>query len=88
MTAKRPMSAHAAAAKAMRQELRKAIPGVKFSVRSSSFFKGTVVNVYWDGEGTTEREISKVISKYQIGIGDADSGIPQVNYVQLHVIRD
>lgn len=97
-TSKRPMSRHALAAKAIRQELKARIPGVKFRVTSESFSMGNAVNVYWNGEGSTEAEISAVISKYQWGHFDGMSDcyeatnsrddLPQVKFVQLYRIRD
>lgn len=94
----RTQTPHAAAAKAIRKELKEKIPGVKFRVRSESFSMGNAVNVYWNGEGTDEREISDVISKYQYGHFDgmhdtyeasnSRDDLPQVKFVQLYLVRD
>jgi len=96
---KRTVTPHAAAAKAIRQELKEKIPSVKFKVRSESFSMGNAISVYWNGdEKTNSRAISDVISKYQYGHFDGMNDIyessnnrddlPQVKFVSLHLTRD
>jgi glyceraldehyde-3-phosphate dehydrogenase/erythrose-4-phosphate dehydrogenase len=94
----RTQTLHALAAKAIRKELKEKIPGVKFRVRSESFSMGNAVDVYWNGEGTDEAEISEVISKYQEGhfdgmtdtyeMSNCRDDIPQVKFVHLNLVRD
>lgn len=97
MTTQRRLTEHAATAKAIRAELKEQIPSVKFRVRSQSFSMGNAVDVFWNGEGTTEAEISAVISKYQYGrvnsmtdgydMTNSRSDLPQVKYVHLNLER-
>ncbi|MFM5576870.1 DUF3560 domain-containing protein [Aeromonas veronii] len=54
-----------AAAKNVRRDLKKAFPGVKFSVKSSY----TTINVSWQ-DGPTRRQVEDVIDKYQQGTFD------------------
>lgn len=60
------LSTWARAAANIRQELRRAFPGVKFTVRSDSFSMGNSVNVGWD-LGPTTREVDALLGKYQYG---------------------
>lgn len=86
-------SSHAAAAAAIKTELKTKFPGVKFSVISDSFSMGDSVDVSWEN-GPTSLEVSGVTSKYQYGHFDgmADmyeysnsrNDIPQAKYVQTH----
>lgn len=62
----RTRSTHAAAAQAIRQDLKKAFPGVKFRVRSSSFSMGNSVDVDWT-DGPTGSEVDRIIGRYQYG---------------------
>ena len=85
------LSSHAAAAKAIREELKTAFPSVKFSVTSESFSMGNSVRVDWTN-GATEKQVSEIVSKYQYGHFDGMSDmyensnsrddIPQTKYVQ------
>lgn len=59
-------SEHAAAAQAIRQDLKKAFPGVKFQVRSRSFSMGSSVDVGWT-DGPTRSEVDRIIGRYQYG---------------------
>lgn len=60
------LSTHANAAKAIRTELKKLFPDIKFSVRSDSFSMGNSVDVSWT-DGPTTDQINDVIKKYQYG---------------------
>lgn len=64
--ATRTKTTHAAAAQAIRQDLKKAFPGVKFKVRSSSFSMGNSVDVDWI-DGPTRDEVNRIIGRYQYG---------------------
>lgn len=60
------LSGHAAAAKAIREELKKAFPAVKFSVVSESFSMGNSVHINWT-DGATTKEVESITDKYQYG---------------------
>lgn len=87
---KRVKSTHAAAAQAIRQDLKKAFPGVKFRVRSSSFSMGNSVDVDWT-DGPTRSEVDRIIGRYQYGHFDGmqdlyeysnrRDDLPQAKYV-------
>jgi hypothetical protein len=64
--AKRPLSTQAAAAKAIRGELKAAYPTVKFKVTSSSFSMGDDVKIRWT-DGPTTKEIEAIVGKYEYG---------------------
>lgn len=84
------MTEHAQAAKAIRQELKKAFPNIKFTVRSSSFSMGDDVRIDYVN-GVPSKEVEKIVNKYQAGQFDGmqdlyeynnrRSDIPQVKYV-------
>jgi hypothetical protein len=57
-------------AAAIRVELKKAFPGVKFSVRSSTFSMGDSVGVSWT-DGPTEPAVENVINRFQYGTFDS-----------------
>lgn len=57
------------AAKNIRIELKKAFPGVKFSVKSEYYSGGNSVNVYWT-DGPTTEQVEKITGKYQEGSFD------------------
>lgn len=88
--ATREKSEHAAAAQAIRQDLKKAFPGVKFRVRSSSFSMGNSVDVDWT-DGPTRSEVNRIIGRYQYGHFDGmqdlyeysnrRNDLPQAKYV-------
>jgi len=60
------ISTHAAAAAAIRRDLKAAFPSVTFTVRSSSFSGGDSVDVGWiDGPSSTS--INAIIGTYQYG---------------------
>lgn len=54
------------AAKNIRTELKRAFPGHKFSVRSSTYTGGDSVDIHWD-LGPTEKEVEAITGKYQEG---------------------
>lgn len=86
------ISEHAAAAKAIRAELKKAFPTVKFSVRSECFSMGDAVRISYT-DGPTTKEVQTIVGKYQYGtfngmedIYENDNmveGLPQTKYVQV-----
>ena len=53
-------------AKAIRSELKKGFPGVKFSVRSKTFSGGDAVYVRWI-DGPARDLIQSILDKYQEG---------------------
>lgn len=88
--ATRTKTTHAAAAQAIRQDLKKAFPGVKFMVRSRSFSMGNSVDVEWT-DGPTRSEVDRIIGRYQYGHFDGmqdlyeysnrRDDLPQAKYV-------
>lgn len=88
--AKGHVSSHAACAAAIKAELTGLYPGIKFSVKSSSFSMGDSVNVNWT-DGPTSKEVDEIIKKYQYGHFDgmqdiyensnSRDDIPQSKYV-------
>jgi hypothetical protein len=98
----KPITPHAACAKAIRAELKKAFPKVKFNVRSESFSMGDAVRIGWT-DGVTTDQVKEIVSKYQYGTFDGmtDSyditnnrqDLPQVKFVQTsrdfseHVVK-
>ena len=83
-------SPHAAAAAAIRKELKVAFPNTKFRVISSSFAGGNSVSVGWV-DGPTMDGVRGIVDKYQYGHFDGMDdlykntnvieGMPQVKYV-------
>ena len=83
-------SPHAAAAQAIRQDLKKAFPSVKFRVRSDSFSMGNSVDVSWT-DGPTRSDVDRIIGRYQYGHFDGmqdlyeysnrRDDLPQAKYV-------
>lgn len=89
------MTPHAAAAKAIRDELKAAFPGEKFSVRSESFSMGNAVKVNYPG-GLLPQDVERleeIAYKYQEGRFDgmtdsyeysnARDDLPQVKFVHV-----
>lgn len=84
------MTTHAAAAKAIRNELKAIFPTIKFSVTSESFSMGNAVRISWTDGATTE-QVDKIVSKYQYGYFDGMNDlyecdnrrddIPQAKYI-------
>jgi hypothetical protein len=75
------MSRHAAAAKAIRLELKKEFPGILFKVRSDSYAGGNSVDVSWI-DGPTRRAVEAFIGKYQYG--SFDGMTDSYNYSNIH----
>lgn len=83
-------STHAQAAKLVRQDLKKAFPSVKFSVKSRSYAGGNSIDIQWTN-GPTHDNVVKVVGKYEQGTFDAmtdyynydniRNDIPQVKYL-------
>lgn len=88
--ATRTKSTHAAAAHAIRQDLRRAWPGVKFKVTSQGYSMGNSVSVRWT-DGPTSSDVDRIIGRYQYGHFDGmqdlyeytnrRDDIPQAKYV-------
>ena len=86
-------SSHAAASAAIKAELAKAFPHVKFSVRSDSLSMGNSVDISWQN-GPTVKQVEAISQKYQYGSfnGMEDiyettnyrDDIPQAKYVSEH----
>lgn len=84
-------SSSANCASAIREELKKEFPSVKFSVKSSNFSGGDSVRISWEN-GPTTLEVSSITSKYQYGRFDgmtdmyeysnSREDLPQSKYVQ------
>lgn len=53
-------------AKLIRQSLKAAFPGVKFSVKSESYSGGSSVNVHWV-DGPSQKAVEEVVGAYQSG---------------------
>ena len=62
----RALSNQAQAAKLIRAELKKAFPGVKFSVTSNGYSMGDSVYVDWT-DGPTRDQVHSIAGKYQEG---------------------
>lgn len=88
-------SNHAMAAKAIREELKKAFPEVKFSVKSDSFSGGDSVDIRYT-DGPASKKVEAYTDKYQYGhfngmidmyeSSNRRDDIPQVKFV--HVSRE
>lgn len=86
-------SSQAAAAAAIREELKEHSPDFKFSVRSDSFAGGDSVHISWT-DGPTTTEVDNIVKKYQYGHFDGMNDmyensnrredIPQSKYVSTH----
>ena len=84
-------SNHARAAQMIRKELKDRFPGVKFSVRSSSYSGGSAVHIRSEPR-VDRQEVMAIVGKYQYGHFDGmtdmyeysntDDSIPQVQFVQ------
>lgn len=84
------LSSHAAAAAAIRAELKEAFPDIKFSVTSESFSMGNSVRVKWT-DGPTSEQVESISGKYQFGsfngmediyeYTNCREDIPQAKYV-------
>lgn len=84
------MNSHAAAAKAVKTELKKAFPHIKFSVSSKTYSGGSSLRASWV-DGPTSAQVHKILDKYQYGhfegmtdcydMTNCRNDIPQVKYV-------
>jgi len=89
--AKSEITPWAAAAKAIRKDLKQAFPDTKFKVTSCSFSMGDAVDVRWTN-GPTVEEVDRITQKYQYGrfdgmtdsysMNNTREDIPQAKYVQ------
>jgi hypothetical protein len=59
----------AAAAKAIKAELKKAFPTVKFSVKSKNYSGGNSISIHWFN-GPTVGQVERISGKYQVGSFD------------------
>lgn len=81
------LSETAKCSKAIREELKKEFPGVKFKVNSEG---GSAINIYYV-DGPSYEEVDKIVGKYEMGHFDGmediynydntREDIPQVEYV-------
>jgi hypothetical protein len=86
----RELTEAAKAAKAIKAELKKAFPSIKFSVRSSNFSMGNSVDIGWTN-GPVTKAVEEITDKYQYGHFDGmidlyeysnnRDDIPQAKYV-------
>jgi Large polyvalent protein associated domain 29 len=80
-------------ASAIRKELKKEFPTIKFSVTSSNFSGGDSVDISWV-DGVTDIQVSELVRKYQYGhfnsmddiyeLSNSREDIPQVKFVQTN----
>ena len=87
------ISEHAAAAKAIRKELKDKFPDTKFSVTSKSYSGGDSISISWEN-GAQEKEVRKITGKYTYGSFDpstdmynynsSNSGLPQTKHIFLN----
>lgn len=87
------MTDAAITAKAIRKELKLVFPGVKFSVRSSTFSMGDAVDIHWT-DGPTREMVEQYTDKYQYSDFDGytdmitidrsslPAGVPGAKFVQ------
>ena len=86
----KPLSKAAIAAKAMREDLKKVFPIIKFKVISQTFADGNGIRVSWEN-GPSVPSVESVILKYQYGhfnysknvykLSNIIKNIPQVKHV-------
>jgi len=84
------LTSYAAAAAAIREELKKAFPETKFKVTSKGFSMGNAVDISWT-DGPCTGAVEAITSKYQYGSFDGSidlyeydnrrEDIPQAKYV-------
>lgn len=67
-------------AKMIRKELKEKVPGIKFSVRSDKYSGGSSIDVSWP-DGPTEKEIEKIVGKYN---GSGFDGMIDLKYNNNH----
>ena len=86
----RELTEAAKAAQAIRSELKKAFPEIKFRVRSSNYAGGDSVRIVWSN-GPTSDSVEEITAKYQYGHFDGMvdmyeysnniEGLPQARFV-------
>jgi hypothetical protein len=59
-------SPHAAAAKMIRQDLKKHFPATKFRVTTKSYSGGDHVRIRWT-DGPTDKQVSSLVNRYEYG---------------------
>lgn len=64
-----PGNTRVIAAKNIRIELKRAFPGVKFSVTSESFSMGDAISIRWT-DGATGKQVEEITGKYKAGSFD------------------
>jgi hypothetical protein len=72
-------TSHALGAANIRTELKRAFPGVRFSVRSRSFAGGDDINIGWT-DGPTLKEVKAITGKYEEGAFDGMEDIYNYNH--------
>jgi len=86
------MKISAQTAKAIRVELKKAFPGIKFRVTSQTYSGGSSVSISYQ-DGVLTSKVDEVVKKYQMGHFDGmtdsyeysnySENLPQVKFVQV-----
>lgn len=85
-------SQHALAAKAIRADLRKAFPNIKFRVNSESYSMGNSVTVYYPANQIQPENVRSITDKYQYepkyGVDDSctytkNPDLPQAMFVMV-----
>ncbi len=86
----RELSTHAAAAKAIRTDLKRHFPNTRFKVRADSFAGGDAVDISWT-DGPHPDAVKSITHRYQVGHFDGmtdcyeysnrRADLPQVSYV-------
>lgn len=64
------LSEPAQAAKLIRSELKKAFPGIKFSVTTETYSMGNSIYISYDKEKLTRIQIESIADKYKAGSFD------------------
>jgi len=60
------ISKYALGAKNIREELKRAFPGIKFKVRSEGYSGGCSIDIHWT-DGPAQSEVEKITGKYEQG---------------------
>lgn len=66
-------------AKLVRQSLKEAFPGVKFSVKSKTYSGGASINVGWTN-GPTSKQVSAIVKRFEGSYFDGMSDYKGLNY--------
>lgn len=72
---------------AIRKELKRTFPKIKFRVKSTYYHSGSMIDVFWEN-GPVDHVVTVLLEKYILG-GVCDKknireGVPQINYVLTH----